>query len=108
MRWKRFVAPKRGQPYWSLRYSLNGKRREKSIGKALQLSLAEARGLAEQERSKLREGLDPLTKFADSILSIDELFNDYFQNKLLRLVYYLILGCTEKCMNNNLMGRKNV
>lgn len=85
-----FVVPKRGEPYWSLRYSVNGKRREKSLGNARQITLAEARGLAEEERTKLREGLDPLSKFAGSVLNIrsmDELFNDYYQNKLLRLVH---------------------
>ncbi|WP_462155330.1 Arm DNA-binding domain-containing protein [Pseudoalteromonas piscicida] len=65
-----FVVPKRGEPYWSLRYSVNGKRREKSLGKAQQITLAEARGLAEEERTKLREGLDPLSKFAGSLLNI--------------------------------------
>ena len=85
-----FVVPNRGEPYWSLRYSVNGKRREKSLGKAQQITLAEARGLAEEARTKLREGLDPLSKFAGSVLNIrsmDELFNDYHQNKLLRLVH---------------------
>lgn len=83
-----FVVPKRGEPYWSPRYSVNGKRREKSLGKAKQITLAGARGLAEEERTKLREGLDPLSKFAGGILNIrsmDELFNDYYQNKLVLL-----------------------
>ncbi len=85
-----FVVPKRGEPYWSLRYSLGGKRREKTLGKYKALTLAEARGLAEEERTKLRNGLDPLSKFADSIVNInsmDELFNDMFENKLQRLVH---------------------
>ncbi|WP_370649631.1 Arm DNA-binding domain-containing protein [Pseudoalteromonas maricaloris] len=38
-----FVVPKRGEPYWSLRYTFNEKRREKSLGKFGQLTLAEAR-----------------------------------------------------------------
>ena len=83
-----FVVPKRGEPYWSLRYSVNGKRREKTLGKLARLSLAEARGFAEEERTKLRDGLDPLSKFADGVAdinSMDDLFDDYFLNKLQRL-----------------------
>ena len=56
-----FVVPKRGEPYWSLRYSFNEKRREKSLGKFGQLTLAEARGEAETIRAMLREGIDPLS-----------------------------------------------
>lgn len=42
-----FVIPKRGEPYWSLRYSFYGKRRELTLGKDSELSLAEARAQAE-------------------------------------------------------------
>ncbi|WP_218353643.1 tyrosine-type recombinase/integrase [Alteromonas lipotrueiana] len=82
-----FVVPKRGEPYWSLRYTFNEKRREKSLGKFGQLTLAEARGEAEKIRALIRDGIDPL-----SIASIenydgmtfDLLFKDMYQHKILK------------------------
>ena len=82
-----FVVPNRGEPYWSLRYSFNGKRREKSLGKFGQLTLAEARGEAETVRAMLREGIDPLSLSSltkHSGMTFNELFQDMYENKLLK------------------------
>lgn len=82
-----FVVPKRGEPYWSLRYTFNEKRREKSLGKFGQLTLAEARGEAETIRAMLREGIDPLSLSSltkNSGMTFNELFQDMYENKLLK------------------------
>ncbi|WJG09387.1 site-specific integrase [Aliiglaciecola sp. LCG003] len=82
-----FVVPKRGEPYWSLRYTFNEKRREKSLGKFGQLTLAEARGEAETIRAMLREGVDPLSLSSltkNTGMTFDELFQDMYENKLLK------------------------
>lgn len=82
-----FVVPNRGEPYWSLRYSSNGKRREKSLGKLEVLTLAEARGEAETIRAMLREGVDPLSLSSltkHSGMTFNELFQDMYENKLLK------------------------
>lgn len=82
-----FVVPNRGEPYWSLRYSFNGKRREKSLGKFEELTLAEARGEAETIRAMLREGVDPLSLSSltkHSGMTFNELFRDMYENKLLK------------------------
>jgi len=82
-----FVVPKRSEPYWSLRYSFNEKRREKSLGKFGQLTLAEARAEAETIRAMLREGVDPLSLSSltkHSVMTFNELFQDMYENKLLK------------------------
>ncbi|RUM29254.1 MAG: integrase [Alteromonas sp.] len=82
-----FVVPKRGEPYWSLRYTFNEKRREKSLGKFGQLTLAEARGEAEKVRALIRDGIDPLSVGSVECLegmSFDQLFKDMYQSKLLK------------------------
>ncbi|ATG76325.1 tyrosine-type recombinase/integrase [Pseudoalteromonas sp. 1_2015MBL_MicDiv] len=82
-----FVVPKRGESYWSLRYTFNEKRREKSLGKFGQLTLAEARGEAETIRAMLREGIDPLSLNSltkHNGMTFNELFQDMYENKLLK------------------------
>ncbi|MEJ2911875.1 tyrosine-type recombinase/integrase [Pseudoalteromonas sp. C12FD-1] len=82
-----FVVPKRGEPYWSLRYTFNEKRREKSLGKFGQLTLAEARGEAEKTRALIRDGIDPLSVGSVESLegmTFDQLFKDMYQSKLLK------------------------
>ncbi|MFW8591246.1 tyrosine-type recombinase/integrase [Glaciecola sp. 2405UD65-10] len=82
-----FVVPKRGEPYWSLRYTFNEKRREKSLGKFGQLTLAEARGEAEKTRTLIRDGIDPLSVGSVESLegmTFDQLFKDMYQSKLLK------------------------
>ncbi|TMP76735.1 hypothetical protein CWB73_21410, partial [Pseudoalteromonas phenolica] len=37
------VVPKKGEPYWMMRYTIAGKRSEMTIGKHSLLSLADAR-----------------------------------------------------------------
>ncbi|MDO6474363.1 tyrosine-type recombinase/integrase [Alteromonas sp. 1_MG-2023] len=82
-----FVVPKRGEPYWSLRYTFNEKRREKSLGKFGQLTLAEARGEAEKIRALIRDGIDPLSIASIESydgMTFDLLFKDMYQHKILK------------------------
>ena len=82
-----FVVPKHGEPYWSLRYTFNEKRREKSLGKFGQLTLAEARGEAEKIRTLIRDGIDPLSIASierHDGMTFDLLFKDLYQHKILK------------------------
>src|SRR5690242_13934593 len=48
---------------WLCRYSLNGKSRWKGLGSARDVTLAQARKLADELRvTKLRKGIDPLAE----------------------------------------------
>lgn len=84
-----FVVPKSGVPYWMLRYTLHSKRKEMTLGKLQDFSLAEARAEAAIKMKQVREGLDPLTvrKRAemDSIKTVDDLFQDWHAGNLKRL-----------------------
>lgn len=84
-----FVVPKSGVPYWMLRYTLHSKRKEMTLGKLQDLSLAEARAEAAIKMKQVREGLDPLTvrKRAemDSIKTMDDLFHDWHAGNQKRL-----------------------
>ncbi|WP_067222355.1 tyrosine-type recombinase/integrase [Marinomonas gallaica] len=77
-----FVIPKRGEPYWSLRYSFYGKRRELTLGKDSELSLAEARAQAENLRGVVRKGIDPLStpSGVSGALTPSSSFNTIFQD----------------------------
>lgn len=85
-----FVIPKRGEPYWSLRYSFYGKRRELTLGKDSELSLAEARAQAENLRGVVRKGVDPLSTpsgvsgILTSSSSFNTIFQDLYDSKLKR------------------------
>lgn len=45
-----------GNPYWMFRYSVGKKRREMTLGKLNDMSLAQARALAAQQSALVREG----------------------------------------------------
>lgn len=83
------VIAKTGKPYWILRYTSNKKRREMTIGKVIDLSLAEARLEAAQQMQHHRQGADPLLlkKRAqeDSIITVNDLFKDWHSVNVKRL-----------------------
>lgn len=83
------MIPKRGAPYWMFRYTLRGKRRELTLGKHSQLSLAEAREHAIDARKGIREGLDPVAerkrKEQATIQTVADLFADWYQDLEMRL-----------------------
>lgn len=54
------VKQARGGGKWVLRVSIYGRRREMGLGAFPAVSLAEARGLAESARAKVRSGVDPI------------------------------------------------
>lgn len=84
-----FVVPKSGQPYWMLRYTANKKRKEMTLGKLADLSLADARLEAALKMKQQREGLDPLLakkrQQQAQIKTIDDLFEDWHLGNIKRL-----------------------
>ena len=83
-----FCVRKTGNPYWMLRYSQSGKRREATLGGYPALSLAEARLQAEVMKKDIRGGLDPLIEkqkqVFPEILTVRQLFNDWHDTDLCR------------------------
>ena len=49
-----------GSRSWVLRYTVNGKRRDKGLGGYPDVTLAQAKELARAERAKLAQGIDPV------------------------------------------------
>ena len=84
-----FVVPKSGQPYWMLRYTANKKRKEMTLGKLADLSLADARLEAALKMKQQREGLDPLLakkrQQQAQIKTVDDLFEDWHLGNIKRL-----------------------
>lgn len=83
------MLPKSGLPYWMLRFTTNKKRRELTIGKQIDISLADARSQAEELKRQIRAGIDPLTEKHRQndaeILTVKDLFNDWYSVTSLRL-----------------------
>ena len=83
-----FCVRKVGNPYWMLRYSQAGKRREATLGAYPALSLADARLQAETMKKELREGRDPLVekqkRDIPDIQTVRQLFEDWHQTDLSR------------------------
>ncbi|BBN60629.1 tyrosine-type recombinase/integrase [Hydrogenovibrio marinus] len=83
------VIPKSGKPFWMLRYTSNKKRREMTLGKLIDFSLSEARLEAAKNMHQHRQGTDPLLikKRAqeESIVTVDDLFEDWQKENLKRL-----------------------
>ncbi len=77
------MVPKNGSPYWMLRFSLHKKRRELTLGKQADISLADARSSTEELKRQIRSGVDPIAerkKQAEiTILTVDDLFEDWFK-----------------------------
>ncbi|EGQ7762830.1 integrase arm-type DNA-binding domain-containing protein [Vibrio alginolyticus] len=83
------MIPRVGRPYWMLRYTLFKKRKEVTIGKVDELSLADARLKASELRKQISEGINPIaerkrSKQAD-IQIIDDLFEDWYKDLSKRL-----------------------
>ncbi|MCE7523012.1 tyrosine-type recombinase/integrase [Alloalcanivorax xenomutans] len=83
-----FCVRTAGSPYWMLRYSVGGKRREATFGQYPAMSLAEARLQAEVMKKGLRAGLDPLVEKQKQeippIRTVRELFQDWYTSDLCR------------------------
>tara|TARA_R110001583_G_scaffold124563_2_gene275966 strand:- start:1589 stop:2824 length:1236 start_codon:yes stop_codon:yes gene_type:complete len=79
-------VPKSGSAFWMLRYTANGKRREMTLKKVSELSLANARAEAAIQTQAINNGDDPLAarKRVDMeiIRTVDDLFNDWYNNDI--------------------------
>lgn len=83
-------VPKSGKPFWFLRYSSNGKRREMTLGQYAYMTLAEARAEAVLQKKQLVvEKVDPLflKKRAkqQKIQTVDDLFADWHKGNIKRI-----------------------
>ncbi|MEZ2742195.1 tyrosine-type recombinase/integrase [Paenalcaligenes hominis] len=88
------VVPKRGKPYWMLRYTFRSDRKEMTLGVVEDLSLADARVEAALKLKQVREGIDPLIlkKQAQysSLYSVNDLFDDWHEGNIKRLKHHQI------------------
>ncbi len=79
-------------PYWMLRYTAYGKRKEITLGKYPDLSLADAKADAAIKKREIRLGTDPLItrkKIKEqSIKLVDDLFEDWFTNDIAKRLKY--------------------
>ena len=85
------VVPKSGYSSWMLRYSANKKRREMTLGKVIDVSLADARLDAATKMKQLREGADPLIQRQraeqENIKTVNDLFHDWYPTLVKRLKF---------------------
>lgn len=88
------VVPKAGRAYWMLRYTSNKKRKEMTLGRVDDLSLADARTEAAVKMKQHRKGLDPLVAkqraMYESIHTVDDLFADWHEGNIKRLKHHHI------------------
>ncbi|HCE3286573.1 tyrosine-type recombinase/integrase [Vibrio parahaemolyticus] len=81
-----FVVPTSGEPFWILRFSINGSRPEMTLGSYPELSLADARDAAFQQRKLIQQGINPLAERQrrqwSGIQTVDDLFEDWFEHDL--------------------------
>lgn len=87
-----FVVRNSATPYWMLRYSSNGKRKEMTLGQYPDFSLADAKADAAIKKREINLGADPLitrkrTK-EQSIKLVDDLFTDWYENDLVKRLKY--------------------
>lgn len=84
-----FVVPKSGKVYWMLRFTSNKKRKEMTLAKYTDLSLADARTAASLKMQQLRQGVDPLLEKRrieqGTIKTVDDLFADWQEGNVKRL-----------------------
>jgi len=84
-----FVVPKSGKPHWMLRFTSNKKRKEMTLAKYTDLSLADARVTASLKMQQLRQGVDPLLEKRrteqGTIKTVDDLFVDWQEGNVKRL-----------------------
>ena len=89
-----FIVPKSGDAYWMLRYTSNKKRKEMTLAKYKDLSLADARLDAAIKMKELRSGIDPLIAKQRAkeagIQTVDDLFADWHQGNIKRLKHHKI------------------
>jgi integrase len=89
-----FVVPRSGKSFWMLRYTANKKRKEMTLAKYSDLSLADARAEAAIKMKQFRDGLDPLVakKRAEQaeIKTVDDLFADWHLSNIKRLKHHEI------------------
>ncbi|MCW8834226.1 MAG: site-specific integrase [Colwellia sp.] len=75
-------------PYWMLRYSSNGKRKEITLGQYPALSLADAKADAAIKKREISLGSDPLIVKKrikeQTIKLVDDLFIDWYENDLVK------------------------
>ncbi|ORT50680.1 integrase [Vibrio sp. qd031] len=83
------VVPASGTASWMLRFTSNKKRREMTLGKVRDLSLADARLEAATKMKQVREGFDPLLQRKraeqESIKTVNDLFEDWYPTLVKRL-----------------------
>ncbi len=79
-------------PYWMLRYSSNGKRKEITLGQYPDLSLADAKADAAIKKREVNLGTDPLIARKrikeQSIKLVDDLFADWYENDIAKRLKY--------------------
>lgn len=85
------VVPKSGQASWMLRFTSNKKRREMTLGKVADISLADARLEAANKMKQHREGADPLVQRQrakqENIKTVNDLFDDWYLTLVERLKF---------------------
>jgi len=73
-------------PYWMLRYTANGKRKEMTLGQYPDISLSDAKADAAIKKREINLGSDPLLAKKQvkeqSIKLVDDLFSDWYENDL--------------------------
>ncbi|MGO2089072.1 MAG: tyrosine-type recombinase/integrase [Oceanisphaera sp.] len=83
------VVPASGTASWMLRFTSNKKRREMTLSKVKDLSLADARLEAAKKMKQVREGFDPLLQRKraeqESIKTVNDLFEDWYPTLVKRL-----------------------
>ncbi|MPW31268.1 tyrosine-type recombinase/integrase [Agarivorans sp. B2Z047] len=87
-----FVVRNNATPYWMLRYTAAGKRKELTLGQYPYLSLADANAEAAIKKREIKSGTDPLLVRKrikeQSIKVVDDLFNDWFETDLSKRLKY--------------------
>ncbi|WP_345847071.1 tyrosine-type recombinase/integrase [Shewanella algae] len=83
------VIPKSGAPYWMLRYSYAGKRKEMTLAKYGDLKLADARLRAAEQMKQVRLGCDPIQERQQAartqVVTVQNLFDDWYPGLVKRL-----------------------
>ena len=86
-----FTLSKAGRAAWVLRYRVGGKAREKTLGQYPDISLAEARKLASENRARVQQGVDVAAekqkarREASTAWTVRQLAEDYLQKSVGRL-----------------------
>jgi len=85
------VVPKSGSASWMLRFTSNKKRREMTLGKVADISLADVRLDAAKKMKQHREGADPLLQRQrakqENIKTVNDLFDDWYLTLVKRLKF---------------------